>query len=167
LLPNGVAWFALKTRSRHEKLVARELAGGGVECFLPLVRRRHRWSDRVKTVELPLFTTYLFTRIDPVYDRLRVLKARGAVAFVGVYGEPLPVDEGEIDALRRLVTGGAPIEPHRFLRRGQRVRIRGGPFRGIEGTLIRCDGRTQVVISVDVLKQAAALEIDAADVEPA
>lgn len=164
--PVSVAWFALKTRSRHEKLVARALEEGGIECFLPLIRARHRWRDRYQDVALPLFSTYLFVRIDPL-ERLRVLRARGAIALVGAAGRPVPVAESEIGALRTLVEAGAPLEPHRFLACGQRVRVRAGPFRGVEGVLVRRQGKTKIVIAIDVLKQAAALAIDAADVEPA
>lgn len=162
----AVAWYALKTRSRHEKLVAQALRERGVTCVCPLMRQRNRWSDRLQVVEVPLFSTYVFVQIDPL-ERVDVLCTRGAVAILGAGGVPTPVADHEIDALIMLALAGAPLEPHRFLRQGQRVRVRGGPFRGIEGTLVRADGKSKIVIAVDLIKRAAALEIDAADVEGA
>lgn len=161
-----IAWYALKTRSRHEQLVARSLRERGVDCFLPLLRERHRWSDRSRVVDVPLFSTYVFVRIDP-RDRFEALRTRGAVSLLGTNGEPTPVPDAEIDAIARLVAAGAPLERHRLLVEGQRVRIRSGPFRGIEGTLIHRQGRSKLLLSVDLLRQGAALTIDGLDVEPA
>jgi transcription antitermination factor NusG len=165
----ATAWYALKTRSRHEKVVARALTERGVACFLPTWRKRSRWSDRVKTVELPLFSTYVFVRLDGLDPAARrsVLSARGAVALVGSGGVPAPVADAEIGALQSLVAAGAPLEPHRFLRRGQRARVCSGPFRGVEGTLVKRDARSKLVISVELFRRAVALTIDAGDVEPA
>jgi transcription antitermination factor NusG len=157
-------WFALKTRSRHEKVVAEALRGREIECFLPVARARRRWSDRITEIEEPLFSTYLFVRIDPA-ERLRVLQTRGAVALLGDGARPTPVDDAEVEALRALVLAGASLEPHPYLEAGRFVRVKGGPFRGVEGRLVRRRGRLRLVITVDVLRQAAALEVDAADVE--
>jgi transcriptional antiterminator NusG len=158
-LEHALAWFALKTRSRHEKVVAEGLRRRGVECFLPLARARRRWSDRVREIETPLFSTYLFVRIDPA-ERLRALETRGAVALLG---NPTPVPDAEIESLRAL---GAVLEPHPYVETGRLVRVKAGPFRGVEGRLVRRRGRTRLVIAVELLKQAAAMEVDAADVEP-
>ena len=59
----GLRWYAVHTRSRHEKLVAERLQERGMTAFLPLVKETHRWSDRKKTVELPLFSCYIFVRM--------------------------------------------------------------------------------------------------------
>jgi|SRR5579871_5531145 len=160
------AWYALKTRSRHEKAVARVLAERGVRVFLPLFRKRRRWSDRYKIVETPVFSTYVFVHIDPK-DRLVVLRVKGSVQLLGNAGEPTPVADSEINSLLALEAGGAPIEPHRFVKVGQRARIAVGPFRGVEGTLVKRDATTKLVVSVTLFQRSVALTVDAADVEPA
>ena len=99
------------------------LALRGVECFLPLSRERHRWSDRIQLVEAPLFATYLFVRL-PVAAPRPSVNVRGVVELVRFGAEPAPVGDAEVEALRRLVHGGVALERHRFLRSGQRVRIR-------------------------------------------
>jgi transcription antitermination factor NusG len=118
----------------------------------------------VKEVETPLFSTYLFVKIDPE-ERLPVLEARGAVALLGAAGRPTPVPEAEVESLRTLALAAAPIEPHPYLRAGRLVRVKVGALRGVEGRLVRRKGRARIVIAIDVLRQAAALEVDVADVE--
>ncbi len=162
----ALAWYAVKTRSRHEKVVRDALTERGIECFLPLARERHRWSDRIQIVEAPLFTTYVFVRLPSVAPRPSV-NVKGVVSLVAFAGEPAAVAEAEVEALQRLVAGGATLEPHRFLRSGQRVRIRSGPFRGIEGALVRRKGKESLVINVQIFAQAAALTLEGIDVEPA
>ena len=140
-------WFAIRTRSRHEKIVAEHFERQQIESFLPLLKRTHKWSDRVKEVEVPLFSGYTFARValcSP--DRLRVLKTHGVAGFVGVRGIGIPVPEKQIESLKTLLTNGIPVQDHPFLQIGQRVRIRGGALDGIEGILagplrtdLKCD----------------------------
>ena len=71
-LLNQACWYAVRTRSRHEKLVARQLETQGIESFLPVVTQTHNWSDRRKQVETPLFSGYAFLRmIHSSDDRVR------------------------------------------------------------------------------------------------
>jgi transcription antitermination factor NusG len=161
-----LAWYALRTRARHEKVVARALRDRGVECFLPVSCERHRWADRTVTVEVPLFSTYLFVHLDWPRE-VGSLRTRGVLSLVMAGETPAPVAAPEIEALLRLAAAGVPLERHRFLRSGQRVRVRSGPFRGIEGTLLRRKGREKLVVNVDIFQQAAALTLDGLDVEAA
>ena len=87
-------WYAVQTRSRHEKMVARQLEGQGFATFLPLTHQLRQWSDRRKLVELPLFPGYTFLRM--IYQpehRLRVLSTEGIVGFVGVHGQGMPIPD--------------------------------------------------------------------------
>ena len=86
-MPQQPEWYAIRTRSRHEKMVSQQLEQQGIETFLPLVKRTHKWSDRTKEVELPLFAGYNFVRvIQSSPERLRVLRAHGVAGFVGING---------------------------------------------------------------------------------
>src|ERR1700685_2329281 len=79
-LPDQARWYAVRTRSRHEKLVARQLETQGIESFLPLLTQTHKWSDRTKQVETPLFSGYAFLRmVHSTDDRVRVLRTQGVV----------------------------------------------------------------------------------------
>ena len=135
-----------------------------VECFLPLFRTIHRWNNGCKAqVELPLFPGYLFVNI-PRSERVRVLDVPGVLSFVGPKGEPAPLSDTEIETLR----SGLHLqrfEPYRGLAIGQRVRISAGPLQGLEGTLLRNDKALRVVITVDLIQQSVAVELDADAVE--
>jgi len=155
-------WFALRVRPRCEKVVADALAGKGYEQFLPLHLERRRWSDRVASVELPLFPGYVFCRFDAQH-RLPILITPGVVAVVGAAKRPEPVDDGEIASLRILVASQLQLEPWPYLHVGQRVQIVGGPLAGAEGVLlaVRKPHRDErrLVVSVALLQRSVAVEI--------
>src|SRR6266853_1277575 len=98
-------WYALWVRSRHEKTVADILDGKGFETFLPRCRSRHRWSDRIQEVELPLIPGYVFCRFD-VLHRLPILTTPGMVHIVGTGKTPQPVEETEMQSLITAVRAG-------------------------------------------------------------
>jgi transcription antitermination factor NusG len=160
-------WFALQTRARHEKVVAQRLWDKGVVTFLPLVRGVHRWSDRQKIVELPLFSCYVFAKLAPRNEeRLRVLLVEGVVNFVGPRGQGIAIPEEQIELVRRLVQEQLPYCSHPFLKIGQRVRIRGGALDGVEGILVSRSGERTLVVSVDAIDRSLAVRIEGYDVEP-
>lgn len=152
-------WFALQIRMRHEMSVADHLQGKGYEWFLPMYKARRRWSDRVKEVDSPLFPGYLFCRFNP-HDRLPILKTPGVTQVVGYNHVPVPVDEDEIEAIRRLVASGLPNFPCAFLQVGSKVRIEAGALRGLEGILTELKGKRRLVLSITLLQRSVAVEID-------
>jgi len=160
-------WFALQTRARHEKVVAQRLWDKGVTTFLPLVRQVHRWSDRRKTVEVPLFGCYVFAKLVPRNDeRLRVLLVDGVLNFVGPRGQGIPIPDEQIDTVRTLVEEQLPYCYHPFLKIGQRVRVRSGALDGVEGILVSRIGEHSLVISLDAIQRSLAVRIEGYDVEP-
>ena len=152
-------WFALQVKMRHEVGVSDHLQGKGYEWFLPLYKSRRRWSDRVKEVDAPLFPGYLFCRFNP-NDRLPILKTPGVTQIVGYNHVPIPVDEQEIVAIRRLVASGVPNFPCAYLEVGSKVRIDAGALRGLEGILMDVKGRRRLVLSITLLQRSVAVEID-------
>lgn len=131
----------------------------GYEHFQPTCIVRRRWSDRIKQTEDPLFPGYLFCRFDPL-NRLPVLTAPGVIAIVSFGRTLLPVDEQEIEAIRKLVASGFPLYPSPFLRVGQRVRIEEGALAGLEGILMEVRNRHRVVASISLLQRSVGVEID-------
>lgn len=88
--PKALQWYAVHTRARHEKVVAQRLQEGGVATFLPVVTEEHRWSDRKKLVEVPLFSCYVFVQLAPTSEeRARVLNIDSVLQFVGIGGREL------------------------------------------------------------------------------
>jgi transcription antitermination factor NusG len=160
-------WYAIQTRSRHEKVVERQLQGQGVNVFYPVISQVHRWSDRKKVVECPLFAGYAFVRIAPsAEERVRVLKTHGVVQFVGERGQGTPIPAEQIQSVQAVVAGNMPFSKHAFLKVGQRVRVRGGSLDGIEGILVAHNGGRQLVISVEPIQRSLSISIDGYQVEP-
>jgi transcription antitermination factor NusG len=131
----------------------------GIEEFLPLYASRRRWSDRYKSVELPLFPGYIFCRLE-AERRLPLLIIPGVLHMVGAGKTPLPVEEAEIAALQVASESCLRAEPWPYLEAGQRVRLEDGPLTGIEGILIEARKHCRLVLSVTLLNRSVAVEID-------
>lgn len=157
-------WYALYTKSRHEKVVEEGLRGKGIETFLPTRKLVRHWTDRVKRIEEPIFKSYLFVQI-PLVKKLEVLKTFGSVRLIGFNSFPVPIPEKELEALRRFTQENIAIDPYPYLAVGDRVYVRSGPFKGVEGFIVRKDRHTRLVISLDLLLQSISVEIDEALVE--
>ncbi len=158
-------WFALRTRSRHEKQVRDRLTARGIERLLPTVMRLRQWKDRRKEIETPLFSGYCFVRFSWP-DRLSVLKVPGVVEIVHGGDGPEPIPDQEIDAIRNLMMSTLRYDSHPYLHEGMVVEVRRGPLEGVRGILVRKGKRHRLVIAVHLIQQAASVEIDAADVVP-
>jgi len=164
--PNGTArWYALRTKSRHEKLVRDRLAGLGIEQLLPTVKRLSQWKDRKKEIDVPLFSGYCFGRF-PWQERTPVLKVSGVVEIVGGGKRPEPIPDEEIAALKTLMASTLRYDTHPYLHEGMAVEVVRGPLEGVRGILLRKDKHHRLVIAVHLIQQAAAVEINAADIVP-
>jgi transcription antitermination factor NusG len=158
-------WFAVYTASRHEKRVVQHLEHRRIEHFLPVYRVEHRWRDGSRVaLDLPLFPGYVFVRIFR-QDRVGVLDVPGVVSMIGTGPRPSPLPDFQVEALR---AGLDPTraEPHPLLAVGQRVRIKVGALAGLEGIVIRKKSGIRVVLTLDLLMQSIAIEVDGDDVEP-
>jgi transcription antitermination factor NusG len=159
-----LAWHALYTRHQHEKVVAQALIGKGFEIFLPQYHAVHRWKDRQKDLELPLFPNYVFIRGG--LDRmLNIVTTPGVHSLVSWGSRPAEIPSEEIAAVRRLVESPLPVEPHPFIKCGDLVRIKFGPLEGIQGILVRKTGGMRLVLSVEMLSRSASVEVDVNMVE--
>jgi len=157
-------WYAVYTCARHEKCVAEQMERRQLHGFVPLYRATHRWKDRRKEVVLALFPGYVFVHL-ALRDRLRVLEIPGVVNIVSSQGRPTPLPAEEIEPFRQ-ASGRVQMEPHPYLRAGLRVRVRRGPLAGLEGILLRRKEGLRLVVSIEMLMRAVAVEVDEADVDP-
>jgi transcription antitermination factor NusG len=160
-------WYAIHTRAHHEKRVDARLRECNISTFLPLVKQVHRWSDRRKVIDLPLFSCYVFVNIVPSpKSRLIVLRTEGVIGFVGARSEGTPVRDAEIESVRLLLSRGVPFAAYPFLKIGQRVRIRGGSLDGVEGVIVGDKGDRKLVISVELIQRSVAITVEGYDLEP-
>jgi transcription termination/antitermination protein NusG len=167
LLANGLRWFAIQTRSRHEKRVTADLREKSVEAYLPLRSVEHQWSDRRKMVDLPLFPGYVFVKISgDAPARVPVLQTDGVLGFLGVRGIGVPIPEEEIAAIQTVLREKIPVEPHPFVQVGEKVRICGGSLDGLEGLLTGVEGTKNLVVSIDSIERSVAIRISGFNVVP-
>ena len=158
-------WYALTVKPQHEKSVADQLEAKSLESYLPLYRAKRRWSDRVKVIELPLFPRYVFCRFD-FENRMKILQIASINKIVGFGGQPYPIDDQIIHDLKTIVGSGLPCNPWPFLRVGQWVTVCEGPLKGTEGILVREKSGYRVVINVELLNRAVAVEVERDLVRP-
>ena len=161
----GCCWFALQTRSRYEKIVRRELATRNIEQFLPTVKRLSQWKDRKKEIEFPLFPGYCFARFS-LDNRLAVLQSPGVVHIVGAL-RPEPIPDLEIESLRIVMNNRTRYELYPYLREGCLVEVTQGPMQGVKGVFVRQARRYRLVLSINLIQRAVAVEVDASSVVPA
>ncbi len=162
------SWYAIQTRSRHEKMVVRLLEELGISTFLPITTQLRQWSDRKKMVQFPLFPGYAFVHMAYRPDeRLRVLRTEGVVGFVGSHGQGVPIPEKQIADIQTILASKIPCESHPFLKIGQRVRIRGGSLEGTEGVLVGHDRERMLVVSIELIQRSVSIRLHGYDLEPA
>jgi transcription antitermination factor NusG len=163
-------WYALYTHSHCEQLVYEQLAAKGFHLFLPKIQV---WSQRAGVkhrIAVPMFPGYLFLHslVDSAIY-LEVRQARGLVRILGQgWGRLAVVPEEEIHAIGAVLRSRLPICPHPYLREGQRVRVMRGLLIGVEGILVGGKAnKGRLVLSVELLQQSVAVEVDCTDVEKA
>jgi transcription termination/antitermination protein NusG len=163
VLPNP--WFALWTRSRHEKVVLERLLQKGFEAFLPTFVRWRRERGHLQKANMPLFPGYCFARFETT-RRLAVLECIGVVGIVSVQGRPAPIPDQELVQLQQVIETKLAFDPCPYIREGMLVEVVSGPMRGIEGRLLRKDGKkATVVLGVELINRALKIEVEAADIE--
>lgn len=161
-------WYAIWTRSRHEKKVTTQLYERGWDAFLPLAPEIHWWSDRRKVVDMPLFPGYTFLHAAltlPVQSA--IVRLPGIVSVVGWNGVPVPIPERQIASVQALLARRIRLRPYQFLPVGTRVRIRGGSLEGIEGIFVGSGSERNLIVSVELIQRSVAMRLDGYDVVPA
>lgn len=157
------SWYAIYTNSRAEKKLALELSKKGITQYLPIISTKKQWSDRIKTVLIPVFPSYVFVKIDIRIEKLRVLETAGAVKFVSIGETPLVIDEEDIDAIRQLVTeypDMIKIEREKMLSPGKKVLIKNGPFKDLRARVIRKGSKSSIFVSISGMDTTVSLELD-------
>jgi transcription antitermination factor NusG len=156
---NGPDWFAVHTRYQHENIVVAILALKGFRTFLPTYKEVRQWKDRRKAISLPLFPGYVFTT-EARERRIDILSTPGVCRILAVQGVPAKIPCEEMDAITRILACPESLQPHPFLRQGERVIVTSGPLRGVEGILVSTKDKARLVVSIQMLGRAASVEVD-------
>ncbi len=148
----------LFVRTNQEKTTASRLDHLRIEHFLPCFKSLRQWKDRRVTLDVPLFPGYVFVHL-PHAERMRVLTLPNVLYFVGSGSSPAVLSDEEIAWIGRGLQSGNAV-PHECLSKGQRVVITAGALVGLKGTLVRKVNNTRVVVSLDSIGRAFAVEVD-------
>jgi transcription antitermination factor NusG len=153
----SATWYALKVRNGSEPSVVSALQRRGLHPYCPTQKERRRYSDRMKVVTTPVFSGYVFCSFD-ITKKLPVVSCPGVDYIVAFAGVPAEVPELQIENIRRMIDAGA-IASEPFVA-GEHIRVTHGPLAGIEGILVRESRGNRLVVSIELLNQAASLYID-------
>jgi transcription antitermination factor NusG len=164
LTVESVQWFALHVKTRHEQAVAASLGGKNIETLLPVLNQRRRWSDRLKTVQSPIFPGYVFCKLERT-ARLDAVRTPGVIRLVGFGGRACPLEAVEIESLLALSLNEVTAQPCGYLPVGQRVRLVDGPLAGLTGVLARSGKASHLIVSIDILQRSIAVDVGDARVQ--
>ena len=153
-------WYVVYVRSRNEKKVHQLFEEKGVESSLPLVKTTRQWSDRKKKVEIPLFRGYVFVQIEIGNDKLNILKTDGVVKFISIRDKPSRIPDEQIHWVHMMVEESDTVQNENIIPVGQKVRVTVGPFKGIEGVVLRSGNRSRLVVHIESIMNAVSVEIN-------
>jgi transcription elongation factor/antiterminator RfaH len=151
-------WYALYTKPRHEKKVEQQLIEKDIIAFLPMVKSLRQWKDRRKWVEMPLFTSYVFIKIE-LKNKIEALQTHGVVKMIGFGGVPAAIPDWQIDQLKKVISQPETLRLEQYLKEGDTVEVVEGPLKGIKGYLREVRGETRVAILIDGIYQSASFEV--------
>ncbi|MCF8025853.1 MAG: hypothetical protein K9J79_11075 [Desulfobacteraceae bacterium] len=156
-------WRIAHVKSRREKALAGFLAKKGIGYYLPMITRKQRSaSNRVRYSLVPVFPGYMFLRADD-HDRYNVLHTNQVANFIEVSDPETLVCE--LRQIRRVLVGEMPVYPIDYLNAGQRVRVKKGPMKDVEGVIVRKHNQFRLVLSVTAIAHSLSVELDADMVE--
>ncbi|MEL7120741.1 MAG: UpxY family transcription antiterminator [Bacteroidota bacterium] len=154
-------WFAVYTRYKREKIVKEQLANKGIHCFLPLQKVKRQYTRKVKNLEIPLLSCYIFTKIVK-NEYVQVLETNDVVQFVKFSNNLISIPECEIDLMKRIIGENIEVEatPISGLQKGDLVEIHAGPLAGLRGTFVQAHNSKNFVISLHQMGYALHMQID-------
>jgi len=150
-------WWVVHTRSRNEKALAHDLMSKNISYFLPMSWKVRRRSRRTIRSFLPLFSGYLFF-CGQEDQRVELLKTNRVANLIEVIDQQKLLDE--LVQIAQALRSGAPLTPHKYLKAGQKCRVITGPLIGMEGIVVKTKNAIRLVLQIDMLGQAASVEID-------
>jgi transcription antitermination factor NusG len=157
-------WYAVYTRSRFEKKLFQNLQKSKKQAFLPLIKEKRAWSDRMKMIMVPLLPSYVFVKL-PKQDLYQIYSYPGVVRLVSFEGKPCEIREEEIGLLETIVLHGTNVKCASSCMVGDSVKIIQGPLTGWEGKVERLCGQSRVVFQFDSIQQAISVEVNLEDIE--
>lgn len=163
---DNLKWYAVRTYNCRERVVAKSFASQNIRYYLPLLTKKRRWSDRIKTIQVPLFKNYLFVKISSAHeDFWKVICTPGVTGILSNEKAPLAIDDKEIEAVEFMVANMVKLKVVCELQNGQPVRVKAGSLKGAQGLFVRMKGQDHLAVNINMLGQTVLAEINYCDVE--
>lgn len=149
-------WYALQVRLGYEDAVSLRLRDMGVEEFLPI----HYSAEEVSRNRRrpPLFPGYVFCHLD-LNTGPRLYSVAGVIRILGYAKRPAPIEDSEIEMVRRIVKSPLPVKSHPYLHPGDMIHLVDGPLAGVEGTVLKLGKKNQLVVSLPLLRRSLAVTV--------
>lgn len=158
-------WYVAYVHSRSEKKVAERLSRLHITHYLPLVKTVRQWSDRKKTVTVPLFNGYIFVQ-STAEALTQIRMVQGVVNYIYSNGKPAIVPLHEIQTIQQFINSGIPVDAITdTFAPGEQVRITFGPLIGTIGELIDVRNEKQFAVRIALINQVVTLKIPAGYLE--
>lgn len=156
-------WWAVYTKSRQEKALARHLIGHDIPFYLPLIPKDNIIRGRRVRSHIPLFAGYIFLFGNEL-ERVTTLTTNRISRILPVVDQTQLIRD--LSNVHTLIEQDAPLAVERRLEAGAMVRIKTGPLRGLEGVVVKRHGKTRLLVAVTYLQQGVSVEIDDCALEP-
>ena len=155
-------WFVAHTRPRREKKLVQYCQREEIATTLPTFRVVHKYRGKTVVFHKPLFPGYVFLQMVPL-KRQRVYQSDYVANLLEVFDQEMFIQQLS-DILRALDTN-LEIRLAPVIGEGSRVRIKSGPLAGMDGFVERRYGMTTVLLRLDFIAQAAAVKLEAHELE--
>ena len=158
-------WYVLRVRPRHEKTIAERLSPK-YEVYLPLIKKYNKWSDRIKCVETPLFSGYLFIKTS-IKEKYYILENQGVSSFIQFANKPAIIRDQEIRAIQLMLEQPSTLEisDGYAFSKGENIQITRGVFAGVEGKVANIKNRSRLYVAIEQLGKIISVEIDTESIE--
>jgi len=153
-------WMVIYTRSRFEKKISNTLNDVGITGFCPVIKSVKKWADRKKTVETPLFPSYVFVKAT-ANEMLKVKEIPGVVSFISNCGKSIVLKDSEIERIKTIVNTHADAEMINIqtLDIGSKVKITDGLLLNYEGVVNQVMGKA-ILMTIEQLNCVIAVKVN-------
>ena len=152
-------WIAIYTKSRHEKVVTNTLIDQGYKAYLPMLKKKRKWSDRKVWVEFPLFKSYVFVQTE-ISNTLFISQINGVVKIIKFNGKVAIIQDESIEAIKLMINGGYAPKSIDYFIKGDPVRVIKGPLKGLIGEVTQLENQNRLLIKVDAIQHSLSIKID-------
>jgi len=154
-------WYIIYTASRKEKKIATELSQQNITNFLPLLRTTRQWHDRKKVLYVAAFPSYVFVYLDDSATYRSVLEIEGVYNYVKFSKVPAIVKQETIDQINIALNSHDVVISSAFFEAGEQLQIQEGPLAGLHCEMIKSDGKTKILVRVNLLNRNIIVDVPA------